>query len=602
MSKESKAQQLHWRVLLRLFTFTKPHTIHFALTVLNAVKGVALQILTPYLLQAVTDRVVDGHMQAFMQMLLLAGGIFVVDAILTLLGRRAAVRYLNYTIRDLRDRATAHVQRLPIAYLDAFHTGDLTSRLNADVGKIADWLASIPEQAVQPLLFLGGFIYMLTISWKLLLVSCILVPASTLIFNQIVKPMEALSRKQAEEEGKVNAALQDALAGITMIKAFNLWDWLGAKFLTQVKQVERQALQLDLRRVIATPVYLALRYAPQLIVPLYGGTLAYRGEITVGQLLAANMLIWTVFMPIERLLGMLSQVRETVPVVERILELLDQPAEPMDALPFAPVPGAAPVEFVHVGFGYQADDPLLKGLSFRLLPGQTVALTGPSGCGKSTLFKILCGFYHPQQGQVRIHGNDLAKVNLAGARAQVSLVSQQTYLFPTTISENIAYGRSGATEAEIITAAKAANAHDFILEQPQGYQTQVGERGTRLSGGQRQRIALARAILKDAPILLLDEPTSALDTQSEALVQQALDRFMAGRTALIVAHRLSTIKGADHILVLDQGNICEQGTHAVLMQQGGLYRRLVQKQVTNQESGTAHFVLSKKEQHEQQDR
>jgi ABC-type multidrug transport system fused ATPase/permease subunit len=373
-----------------------------------------------------------------------------------------------------------------------------------------------------------------------------------------------------------------------MVKAFNLRGWLGDAFRTRVKAHESETLKISWQGTLVFPVHMALRFAPQLIMPLYGGYLAYHGEITVGQLLAANALVWTVYSPIQQMLGMLSQVRETVPRVERIYALLDQPTEfDDDGRPFVPVPGAAPVELIDVDFGYQSDDgeftSVLQDLDLQLLPGQTAALVGPSGCGKSTLLKLLCGFYHPQRGRVCIQGNDLAESDLATARGQVSLMSQHTYLFPVTIAENIGYGRPGATEGEIVVAAKAANAHDFILEQPQGYRTQVGERGVRLSGGQRQRIALARAILKDAPILLLDEPTSALDTQSEAVVQQALDRFAADRTALIVAHRLSTIRDADRILVLDQGHVCEQGTHASLMRQDGLYRRLVQKQAAGGE-------------------
>ncbi len=579
MTGESQVRQTNWQALMRLVSFARPQIVWFVLALASAIVGIGMSMLTPYLLQAMADRVVTRQMQDFVRLLALAGLLLVVDASFTMLGRRSIIRYTSRTIRDLRDCAVAHVQQWPIASLDEYQTGDLVSRLNADVDKLSAWLAIVPELLTQPLLFLAGSAYMLTISWKLLVASCVLIPFSALLFNRISKPMEDFARQQAEGEGQVNAALQDVLGGITMVKAFNLKSFLGDKFRMLVKNVERQALCLDRRRMAFIPVYLALRYTPQLIVPLYGGSLAFRGEITVGQLLAANLLIWTVFLPVERLLGILGQARETIPSAERVFMLLDRPTEPTSARPFAPVPGTSPVEFADVGFGYASGKRVLNGMSFRLAPGQTTALVGASGCGKSTLFKLLCGFYLPQDGRIRVYGNDLAETDLESVRAHISLVSQDTYLFPVTIAENIAYGRLGATEMEIVAAARAANAHEFILEQPEGYRTLVGERGVRLSGGQRQRIALARAILKDAPILLLDEPTSSLDAQSEAAVQEALERFMADRTVLIAAHRLSTIQSADQVLVLDEGVLREQGTHNSLIQRDTLYRRLYLKQV-----------------------
>jgi len=243
----------------------------------------------------------------------------------------------------------------------------------------------------------------------------------------------------------------------------------------------------------------------------------------------------------------------------------------------------SPIEFKDLSFSYDGETNILNQLSFKMTAGKVVALVGASGSGKSTILKLVSGFYEPSTGHIQLYGQDLATSDLAAARQLMSLVSQDTYLFPTTIAENIAYGRPGATIDDIVAAAQQANAHDFIMDFPDAYNTNVGERAVKLSGGQRQRLALARAILKDAPILLLDEPTSALDTQSEALVQQALERFMSNRTVLVVAHRLSTIQNADEILVIDQGSVQERGTHEQLMKTESLYKNLYLRQIVSAE-------------------
>jgi subfamily B ATP-binding cassette protein MsbA/ATP-binding cassette subfamily B protein AbcA/BmrA len=321
-----------------------------------------------------------------------------------------------------------------------------------------------------------------------------------------------------------------------------------------------------------------LRYIPQLVAPLYGGYLAFTGEITVGSLIASTYLIWMIFLPVENMLEWMRSLREVAPAVERVFEILDQPTENGQPARVQPVACAQAITFNAVTFQYNDDANILENLTFSIDRGKVVALVGSSGCGKSTVLKLLCGFYRPQSGQIQINGRDIFQSSIRDARRLVSLVSQETYLFPTTIAENISHGRLGATPDEIVAAAKAANAHDFITAQPEGYESQVGEWGIRLSGGEKQRIALARAILKDAPILLLDEPTSALDTHAEAIVQEALERFMCGRTVLVIAHRLSTIKNVDEIIVLDQGHLQERGTHAELMQSDTLYKRLYLKQ------------------------
>jgi subfamily B ATP-binding cassette protein MsbA/ATP-binding cassette subfamily B protein AbcA/BmrA len=269
----------------------------------------------------------------------------------------------------------------------------------------------------------------------------------------------------------------------------------------------------------------------------------------------------------------------------RVFDLLDQPGERTDGTVTAPVAGVdAAVRLTDVSFGYTPDAKVFDGVSLAVNPGETLAVVGPSGAGKSTLLRLLLGFNEPDSGKIELFGHDLSDWRLTDARRQMSLVSQDTYLFPVTIAENIAYGRPGATQAEVERAARLANIHEFVAGLADGYQTVAGERGARLSGGQRQRIAIARAILKDAPLLLLDEATSALDSESEALVQEALERFMDGRTTLVIAHRLSTIKNADRVVVLDQGRVVEQGTHDQLLAAGGLYQRLYLKQFAEQDA------------------
>jgi len=566
------------RTMRRLSASLTVHKTWLWLVLFTALIVGILEFINPYLLKTMTDTALNQQSNAFRRLALWAIAVVFVDVALRYFTRIVAVRYQTFTIRDLRNRVTAHIQRLPISYTETLHSGDLVSRLNNDIAKIAIVPRRIDELVRQPVVFILGFGYLFILSWKLLLATCILIPISAVLFDKVVRPMQAHSRREMEHLARANAVTLDAIHGINIIKAFNLQRLLTTRFQTIAEDVRREGLSIDKRGALETAVFLMLRYTPQLVAPLYGGYLAFTGEISVGSLIASTYLIWMIFIPVETMLGWMRSLREVAPAVERVFEILDQPTENGQAPAIEPSAHAKAITFDAVSFQYNEDAGILDNLSFGIDEGKVVALVGSSGCGKSTVLKLLCGFYRPQSGQIRIRGRNIMQSSIGDARKQVSLVSQETYLFPTTIAENISYGRLGATQDEIVAAAQAANAHDFITAQPQGYETPVGEWGAKLSGGEKQRIALARAILKDAPILLLDEPTSALDTHSEAIVQEALERFMRGRTALLIAHRLSTIRNVDEIIVLDQGHLRERGTHAGLMQSDTLYKRLYLKQ------------------------
>jgi len=571
-----------WQTIRCLVPDLKIHRFWLGLVWLTALFMGIMEFINPYLLKVLTDTALAQQNETFRQLVLWAPVAMTLDIVLKYFTRIVSIRYQTYTLRDLRNRVTAHIQRLPISYTETLHSGDLVSRLNNDIDKIAILPRHVHELVQQPVVFLLGFTYMYILSWKLLLATCILIPVSSILYDKVVKPMQAHSRKEMEHLARANAVTQDAIRGIYIIKAFNLQKILTKKFQQIAEDVRSEGLAIDKRAGIEFAVFLLLRYTPQLVAPLYGGYLAFRGEITVGALIASNYLIWMIFIPVETLLGWIRQLREVAPAVERVFVLLDQPIEETQHHNFQPAPAAPAFIFDRVNFKYNDETQILHDFSLSMNKGEAVALVGPSGGGKSTVLKLLCGFYRPQSGHIHIEGNDILRSDLYEVRKRVSLVSQETYLFPTTIAENIAYGRQGATRDEIIAAARAANAHDFISAQPDDYETQVGEWGSKLSGGERQRIALARAILKDAPILLLDEPTSALDAQSEAILQEALERFMRGRTVLVVAHRLSTIKNVDEIIVLDAGKLRERGTHQQLMHADSLYKRLYLKQTTKE--------------------
>jgi ABC-type multidrug transport system fused ATPase/permease subunit len=584
MKLNKQQETASWKKLLGLMPFVKPNMLWLVLNMVFSTSRALFTFGNALVLQQLTDAVVQTDTGAFRDWLYIAGAIVAAGMVIHYGLRYASGRYVTQTLQDLRARISEHIQHLPMSSVEAHHTGDLVSRLNNDIGQIPGLLTSIADIVYQPVLFVGSFVYLLLISWKLLLFSCILIPISAALYNKVSKPMEELSRKNLEGHSRANSIIQDTIAGIPIVKAFNLQKVMLGKYSNVVRGIETQSLAMDRREALLLTLFLALRYIPQLVCPLYGGYLALRGEITPGSVVAANVLIWNIFQPVEAFLELLRQVRTTTPAVERVLEILDEVPEHKGAPEVVRDQKHSPLEFEALSFSYDGEANTLDQLSFTVANGKVVALVGASGSGKSTILKLICGFCEPAVGHIRLFGQDLATSDLASARQHMSLVSQETYLFPTTITENIGYGRPGSTQGDIIAAAQLANAHDFIMELPDGYSTDIGERGVRLSGGQRQRIALARAILKDAPILLLDEPTSALDTQSEALVQAALERFMQDRTVLVVAHRLSTIHNADEILLIDQGCVQERGTHKTLMETDSLYRNLYLKQIVSVDS------------------
>lgn len=578
-------ERIPWRHLGRALRALLSYRGTLAVAISSTAGAAVIWFARPYLLRELTDTAIAGEYGFFIW---LVGASFVVALVemLSTYFRGSSVSALGaLAVRDVRTKLTAKILRLPLSTIESYHSGDLVSRFNNDLDQTAALYRRAPDYIYQPLQLVGGLLFMLWISPKLTLVVCAAMPISVYIFERVVRPMQQHSGNKMEALAKANASFQDAIRGAAIVRAFGLQRVLGDRFGRHAKDVERHDRKNQIRNMLSFIPFLTLRYIPQLLVPIYGGLLAFRGEISVGDLLAVNWLIWPIFLPLEALLAWIREVREAAPALRRAFEILDAPPERSSGVPLNPKNGRDPIAFERVTFAYNGNGSVLAGMSFRVRRGRTVALVGPSGCGKTTILKVLCGFVEPSEGEVRLYGDPLHSLSLASARDHISLMAQEPFLFPVTIAENIAHGRSDATIEEIERAARAAHAHDFISELPEGYDTPVGELGSRLSVGQRQRICLARMILKDAPILLLDEPTAALDTQSESVVLEALDRLAEGKTTVLVSHRLSTLQRADEILIVDGGAVRASGTHGELYATDSFYREFADHQLRNGSPG-----------------
>jgi len=546
-------------------------------------------------MRRIFDAVLAGQTSVFWKYTWLTLALTVPNILFSYLKTRGVGYFSERTQAKLRQALAAQSTLLPVSYLEQRHSGDLLSVLNADMAKLKTMLSdNFKDFFFQSIRFVFALSYNISINWLLTLVSTILTPAIFLLLSRLTQPVTQRSEEMQDEIGQVNSLAQDSLAGAMVVKSFNLAAILDERFHLANMKALKKGLGVARYWSAINGLSFGLIIMPFIIAMGLGGYLVIDKHLTFGGLFAFINLLNFVVNPLGSLPGILASIGESAGAAQRVFKLIDSPPERQDGRVTQPAHDAAAapaIQFKDVSFAYHEESPILKHISLAIPRGQTVAVVGPSGGGKSTLLKLILGYYPLPDESVRLFGEDLNAWQLCAARQQMAFVAQDTYLFPVSLGENIACGKPGASQAEIERAARLANIHDFIAGLPEGYATNAGEWGSRLSGGQKQRISLARAILKDAPILLLDEPTSALDAESEALIQEALDRFARQRTTVVVAHRLSTIKNANRVLVLQEGEIVEEGTHAELIAKGGLYLDLYQgqfaldKPVTGAEGG-----------------
>ena len=487
-----------------------------------------------------------------------------------------SVRVQEGLTRDLRSELFAHLLRLDPGFFQRTRGGQLIGRMTTDVeatkGAVVGALASFLQNFV---ILLGTLAVLASISWRLTLLTLLVAPLLIISIQKLLGPIRRNARAAAQESGELTATVSERLGAIRLIRAYGGEEREAAAFRDQADRYRKRIIRTQRFAMVTSPISEVFGGC-LLILIIYAGTIpAITGTILAPQVLIVFLVFALKMMsPLKSISQFPSQISTALASAERIFQVLDRPAAEIDPPGLQEAKFEQDVAFEHVTFAYEGNPPVLHDVSFRVPRGNIVALVGPSGAGKSTLVDMLPRFHDPTIGQVLLDGTPLTAFTRRSLRALLGVVSQDTVLLNDTVHANISYGRPGATRAQVETAAEAANAAEFVRGLPSGYDTMLGERGTRLSGGQRQRIAIARALLRDPPILVLDEATSALDTQSERLVQEAIDRLMQDRTVLVIAHRLATVRHADTIIVLDQGRVVEQGNHEELFRAGRLYRRL----------------------------
>jgi len=484
----------------------------------------------------------------------------------------------EFVTRDLRNAVYRHLAHLPLGYFTQMKAGQILSRVINDTFEARLILTQIVTQGLQSASLVVVYIAILfSISWKLTLIALIILPLLGVSLQPMLKRLRKGNLRRGNVHGEMTSVLQETISGIRLVKASGTESYEEARFADGSNKYARSSLKMTRLALVAPPVTEVIGTLIAVLVLWIGALQVLQGSTMTGAtLLAFLTLVLRLLQPLKQLSQMRTTAQSSLASAERLFEILDSPAEfQRDSGTREKATFERELRFENVTFAYEEDAPVLSGIDLVARKGEVVALVGPSGSGKSTLVDLIPRFYEPGEGRILLDGVDTREIKLPALRSLTGIVSQETVLFHDSVRNNIAYGAPGRyTQEQIEAAARAANAHEFIVELPDGYDTMLGERGTRLSGGQRQRLAIARALLSDPPILILDEATSALDTESERLVQEAVDRLLQGRTVFVIAHRLSTVTHADQILVLDRGEIVERGTHAELLAKRGAYSRL----------------------------
>ena len=484
------------------------------------------------------------------------------------------------TLQKMRNEMFSRVMDMNVGYFSDQRKGDIISKITSDVGVVQFCITNTLQVSFrEPFLIIGYIVMMVAISWELAVFSVLFLPVVALLIGNIVKKLRHPARTNQQRMGEMVATLDESLAGIKVIKSYNATEYIKQKYYAISEDLARLTLSMARRQQLASPMSEFLGITAVGVILVFGGSLVAAGSLDPGGFIAFVAIFSQITRPVRTFIDQFANINQGIAAGERIFSIIDSKPEIQDKPDAREFTGLKDrIEFRNVHFSYDGSREVIDGISFEIRHGQTVALVGPSGGGKSTLSELLPRFYDPTSGDILIDGVSLRDYSQESIRAHMSVVAQDTILFNDTIEHNIAMGRRGATPEEVVEAARVANADDFIRECPEGYDTNIGDRGVKLSGGQRQRLSIARAVLKNPDILILDEATSALDTESEKLVQDALNNLLKGRTSVVIAHRLSTIHNADQIIVVDHGRIAEQGTHAELMERNGIYAKLIEMQ------------------------